>query len=194
MIDYESDAAPEAPPGDSLKRLAGLVLALRTEEFNLARIDAELQAAERKVRELAEEEIPMLLAECGLSTVTLVDGSRVTVTQELDCGITEALRPEAHAWLRERGLDGIIKAYVAVQFGRGMDCDMLALAARLRSEGMAVAVAENVHYQTLKSTLKEERAAGRAVPEGLFSLRPFSRAKVTPPPGVTPPPKPRKRK
>ena len=194
MIDFEVDSGGEAPEGDSLKRLAALVLELRTEEYNVARLDEELQAAEQFVRRLSEEDIPGLLSECGLQEMKLLDGSKVTVSAELDCGITEERRSAAMRWLRGNNLDGIIKTSVAVQFGRGSDEEMLALVARLHEEGMSVAAIESVHYQTLKATLKEERAAGRNVPEELFNLRPYSKAKVTPPPGVSAPRKPRKRK
>ena len=194
MIDYEADAGGTAPAADSLKRLAALVNELRREEFRLAALDEELQQAERVVRQLAEEDIPGLLTECGLTEMRLLDGSRVTVSAELDCGITEERREAALRWLRANNLDGIIKATVAVQFGRGEDDAMLRLAQRLLEQGFPASTSETVHYQTLKAALKEERAAGRDVPPELFGLRPYSKAKVTPPPGVKPPPKPRKRK
>lgn len=53
---------------------------------------------------------------------------------------------------------------------------------------------EDVHWQTLKATLKAERAAGRDVPELTFSLRPFDKAKLELPEGVDKPPTVRKRK
>lgn len=194
MIDYENDAGGEAPAADSLKRLAQLVRALRMEEMLAETLDAELAATEARARKLSEEEIPELLAECGLTELKLEDGSRVSVTAELDCGITEEARPGAMAWLKANNLDGIIKSSVIVPFGRGEYADMNDLVAKLREEGLAAAAVESVHYQTLKATMKAEREAGRNVPAELFGLRPFSKTKVTPPPGVKAPGKPRKRK
>lgn len=197
MIDFEADAAAlaaaAAPALDALKRLSGLVHALVSCMNEAAALDAQLQAAEGRIRQLGEEDIPDLLRECGLTELRMEDGSRVSVTEELDCGISEERRPAAHAWLRERDLGGVIKVVLAVQFGRDESARVAALQERLLREGYPATAAESVHYQTLKATLKEERAQGRDVPADLFALRPYAKTKITPPPGVKPPPKTRKR-
>ena len=194
-INFEADAGiPDAPSSDSLKRLASMVAQLRDEQMENSRIDIELFECESRIRKLAEEEIPELMRECGLAELKLADGAKVQVVDDIDCGISEERRAAAHAWLREHNLDGIIKSVLAISFGRGEFKQMSDLAARLQEEGLPVIAVESVHFQTLKATLKEQRAEGVAVPEELFALRPTSKAKVTPPPGMKPPPKPRKRK
>lgn len=193
MIDFESDAqASEATP-DALKRLAWMVNQLTAAQTELAALDAALQVSEGVVRQLSEEAIPDLLRECGLSELRMEDGSRVTVTDELDCGITEERRAAAHAWLRAHDLGGVIKIVLAVQFGRDEEANALRLKGELAKAGFAAVANESVHYQTLKATLKEERSQGHDVPAELFGLRPFAKTKITYPAGVKAPAKPRKR-
>lgn len=194
MIDFEADAAAPAPAApDTLKRLTGLVQALTSRMLEAAALDEKLKEAEQRIRQLSEEEIPELLRECGLSELRMEDGARVTVTDEIDCGISEERRPAAHAWLRGNDLGGVIKVVLAVQFGRDEQERATALRARLLEAGFAAEARETVHPQTLKATLRELRAAGGNVPAELFALRPFSKTKITYPPGVAAPPRPRKR-
>lgn len=193
-IDFQADAQePLEATQDSLKRLAIMAGQLRAEQVAAVNLDDELAACEARVRKLAEIDIPELLRECGLTEVRLEDGSRVTVAEELSCAIAEARRPVAYAWLRDNGLGGIIKTSLVIQFERDNQAEALVLAGILRKQGQAVIVAETIHPQTLKATLKDCRSQAKDVPAEPFSLRPFSRAKITPPPGVTAPGKPRKR-
>jgi len=193
-LDFEADArAPAVADDDALKRLATLTEQLLLAQFDAARLDSELSTKEEAIRRLAEEDIPQLLKECGLSEVKLADGTKVTVTNELECSISEERRAAAMAWLRERNLGGVIKTLVAAQFGKGEEEEaQRAYKALLRLQVQAE-LKETVHPQTLKATLKAEREAGRDVPVETFALRPFDRAKLALPDGTAKPPKIRKR-
>lgn len=193
-LNFEADAAPVAASEDSLKRLGTLCDLLLLAQFEGARLDELLAQQERLIRRLAEEDIPGLLKECGLSEVRLKDGTKVTVTPELDCSITDERREEALRWLRGHNLGGIIKTFVEVRFGRGDEAEASILCDKLVEMGLEPEKTEDVHWQTLKSTLKAERSAGREVPAETFALRPFEKAKLTLPDGRARPAPIRKRK
>jgi hypothetical protein len=191
----ENDAAaPKVADDDALKRLSGLCEQLLLAQFEAGRLDDALAAKEGEIRRLSEEDIPQLLKECGLSEVRLADGTRVTVSPDLDCSITDERRREALAWLRANNLGGIIKTVVALQFGRGDEEVASQLARHLASMGYQPELKEDVHWQTLKATLKAEREAGRPVPVETFALRPYEKAKLTLPDSAPRPPKIRTRK
>lgn len=193
-INFEEDAAPLALPADRLQRLGALCAALLQQQFAAADLDAQLQRKEDDIRKLSEEDIPELLRECGLTEVRLADGTKVTIGDEIDCGITDERKPSALAWLREHNLGGIIKTFVGAAFGRGSEQDARKLLGKLREEGYQAAMTEDVHYQTLKATIKAERAAGREVPAETFSLRPYVKTVLSLPEGAPKPPRIRKRK
>ena len=194
-IDFSADAeGAKAPSKDSLKQLGTLCAQLRTVQFQVADIDGQLKIAEDLQRKIQEEDIPELMRECGLTAVTLEDGSKVELRDDIQCGIAEERREAAHQWLRAQGLGGIIKIAVAVTFGRDENARAERLVEALAKKNYDVEVVERVHPQTLKATLNERREKGVTVPEEPFGLRPYTVAAVKPPAGVAAPPKPRAKK
>lgn len=192
---FEQDArAPQVADDDALKRLATFSEQLLLAQFTAAQLDAQLAEQEELIRRISEDDIPSLLKECGLSDVRLLDGTRVTVAEELECSISEERAPVALAWLREKNLGGVIKTLVAAQFGRGEEAAAKAVYKFLLEKNVPAEMKETVHPQTLKATLKAERAAGRDVPVEPFALRPYEKAKLTLPDGAPKPAKVRKRK
>ena len=197
MINFEDDAAElQAAPalGDALKRLSDMVTELTTTLQLIAETDAALKSLQVYARQLNEEGIPDLLKECGLTEVRMEDGSRVTVADEIDCGISQERRAAAHAWLREHGLGGVIKVMLGVQFDRDQQDLAAKLLVTLTKKGYPAVMEESVHHQTLKSTLKEQLRQGKPVPAELFGLRPYAKTKITYPPDVKAPAKARKPK
>lgn len=146
---------------------------------------AELARLLEAHRRTEQEDLPELMREIGLTEIKLADGSEITVTDDVQCSISEERRAAAHAWLRESGYGGIIKGVLAIPF-RPEDPEMEEAVAEIAAEaserlGAEIEVAEKVHPQTLKSFVKERLAAGEAVPFDLFGIHPFSRAKVKAP-------------
>lgn len=220
-IDFEADApANTEPEGDALKRLAQMAGQLLEAQYEGARIDAELVAKEAEIRRLAEEDIPNLLKECGLSEIKLEDGTRVLVSEELECSIgpqeDPVRRSKALGWLVDNRLGGIIKTGVVVPFGKDSEAEVNELREKLNELGYVAELEQDVHWQTLRSTLRAERqrrAELRAkrknpdapltpaeqkvmgdIPEDVFGLRAFAKASLKLPDGVQKPEKIRKRK
>jgi hypothetical protein len=156
-----------------LNRLVTMAQALVSARAALEKADAAAKAAKALVTRLEQEDIPELMRELGVASFALADGSKLSLTEDIQCGITEARRAEAHAWLTANGFGGLIKTKVVVQFGREERDAALACAASVGG-----VLEESVHPQTLKSFLKERRAAGDSPPEELFGIHPFSRVKV----------------
>ena len=69
---------------------------------------------------LSTENIPALMDEMGMDRVD-VDGLTVTRKMIVSASIPQDRKEEAFAWLRENGLDDIIKNDITCSFGKGGD-------------------------------------------------------------------------
>lgn len=175
-------AAPRAAlPTDFIGRCTTLAKLLIDQERAVEQAEQALLEAKEAARRTREEDLPNLMREGELLEFKLEDGSTVTVDDDLTCTITEANRGAAFGWLAEHELDGVIKTSIILSFGKDERDAALKVAQSLRDAGHEPELKEGVHPQTLKSLMKEQLAAGVAVPFEPFSLRPFSKAKVKPP-------------
>jgi hypothetical protein len=165
---------------DALIKIATLAALLRGAESTVENLVEELKDAKEEVRRLQEDDLPELMRELGLSEIKLEDGAKVSVFEEVDCNISEERRSRAHAWLSDNGFGGIIKSAVTVEFGRDEHSEALAAAQQIHeATGRDALLKEGVHPQTLKAFVKEQMAAGVAIPQELFGIRPYSKAKLT---------------
>jgi hypothetical protein len=179
-IDYFDDIpqASEEVQEATLARLTELAVQSKELEKQITEASvklAELQAANDKI---LSGHIPTIMATLGLEEFKLQDGSKVTVKQDVKCGISEERKPAAHAWLRENEFDGIIKTNLSLAFGKG-EQEAVAKAQKVLAEaGFDAAVSESVHNQTLKSFIKEQLAEGTDIPLETFGVFEFKQAKI----------------
>ena len=64
-----------------LSTVAGLAKAIREQEDFVASLEDDLKAAKKQLLKMTDEELPTMLAEIGLSSIKLDDGSEVTIKQ-----------------------------------------------------------------------------------------------------------------
>ena len=169
---------------DALENIRVLGLALVAQEQAVGKLEVVLKRAKKRLLELQTEDLPMAMEEVGMTMIELADGSRITVKEDIICGITEARRAAAHAWLNEHGFGGLIKIKVTTDFGVGEAEEAELLAAELgeRWQERHTAMDERVHPATLKSFIKEQLAAAAPLPLDLFGVEVFDRAAYTPSP------------
>ena len=105
--------------------------------------DAEdiLKGHKEQYRKLTEEAIPEALAELGMTSFRMDDGSSIEVKPFYGASISEARRAEAFQWLRDNGFDDIIKNTVSVRFGVIDEHEALA-GAHVREQGCNLVVPE----------------------------------------------------
>lgn len=168
-----------------LKRVVSLCSLLIQQEQAVAAAESSLKAAKEAALRTKREDLPNLMQEFGLSKFNLEDGTEVSVKEDCDARITEANREEAHAWLIKNGFGGLIKTEVVVEFGRGDQAAARKCAQALSKKHDLVSIEEVVHPQTLKAFVREQLSDGKAVPLQLFSVTPFSFAKITLPKSTT---------
>lgn len=164
-----------------LKRVVDLGQQLVDRQADLAAAEEKVAAIKAEVTRLEREDIPALMAECGITEVKLTCGKTITVKEDCDARISEANRPAAFRWLLDHGFGGLIKTLVTMQFGKG-EHDDAAYAANLLQQQFAdraVSLDESVHPQTLRAFVKERMTAGEPVPMDLFGVFPYSKAVIS---------------
>jgi hypothetical protein len=164
-----------------LSRVTELSLLMAMQKSKVEALEEDLARAKEAFRRTAEEDLPELMREIGLASIKLEDGSSVEVRDEVDAALTADKKAAALDWLQANGFGGIIKTTVSVAFDKSEREHALETRNRLHEQGLQAELNEGVHPSTLKSFVKEQLAAGTAVPFDLFSIRPYSKAKLTPP-------------
>lgn len=168
--DFEQTVASSVEKVDQqgLKSVAALARTIRDKEENIAQLEETLKEEKKALLKLTDEEMPAILAEIGLSSFALDDGSTVEVKQTYGASILVQNRPQAYEWLRDNGYDDIIKNTVSCQFGRGEDDQAGAFAAFAQQQGYVPDQKTEVHPQTLRAFVKERVENGEEFPMELF--------------------------
>jgi hypothetical protein len=161
--------------GDLERVVAMAQLMVRAAE-HVAALTEQLRLAKEVYTRLETEDLPQLMHELQLKEFVLEDGSRLELKPDVQCGISEARRVEAHAWLVANGYGGLIKSEVTVQFEREKVEE-----ARQLAEEIGGIVSESVHPATLKAFVKERIQAGTPIPAETFGIFPFDRVTYTKP-------------
>ena len=104
-----------------LTSVATLARTIRDKEAQIDHLESQLKEEKKALLKLTDEDMPAMLAEIGLTSFVLDDGSTVDIKQTYGASILVQNRPQAYEWLRDNGYDDIIKNTVACQFGRGED-------------------------------------------------------------------------
>lgn len=179
QIDYFEDlpAKEDAPPA-TLERLTELALESKQLEKDITAATIALEELKGKNDRILMTHIPEIMATLGMEEFKLTDGSKITVKEDVKCGLSEERKPIAFDWLRANQFDGIIKTAVTLSFGKGEQANVTAAMAALRGLGFDPAVGENVHPATLKSFVKEQLEAGANIPLDVFGVYEYKVAKI----------------
>ena len=168
--DFEEKKATSVEKIDQqgLTSVAGLARLIRDKELKLESLETSLKAVKKELQKLTDEEMPAMLAEIGISSFALDDGSTVEVKQTYGASILVQNRPTAYEWLRDHQYDDIIKNTVMCQFGRGEDDQASAFSQFAETQGFIPQQKTEIHPQTLRAFVKERCEAGEEFPMELF--------------------------
>ena len=142
-------------------------------------LDRGIEQAEKELKKLKDhrdkissETIPAILAEQGLQSLKLADGTVLEVNKKYSCTLPKdpQKRASAYQWLRDQGLGDIIKNEVAVTFGRGEDDKANQLMDLAVGNGYEPTQKEKVEPMTLKALYRERVESGLDMPSDIFHL------------------------
>lgn len=164
----EQETSVEKIDQQGLSTIAELARQIRDLERVIDSSEKDLKEHKQKLQKLTDEEMPAMLAEIGISSFSLDDGSTVEVKQTYGASIRVDNRPQAYEWLRDKGYDDIIKNTVLCQFGRGEDDQANAFSSFAETQGFIPQQKTEIHPQTLRAFVKERCEAGEEFPMELF--------------------------
>ena len=153
-----------------IQQLSGYCLELQALEDDIAAKEEELKKQKEQADKIASEIIPTMLAEQGLSSLKLADGSAVEVGKSYSCTVKKDNIESAYKWLRENGLGDLIKNEISVQFGKGEDNKAEQLLDLAVSNGYEPQQKSKVEPMTLKALYRERIEAGLDMPSDSFNL------------------------
>ena len=167
LDDLENDQQQLIEKTD-IQTLASFCQELAGIENDIDSLEQQLKAKKEAADKISSEVIPNLLAEQGLSSLKLADGSGVEVRKSYSCTVKKDSVESAYNWLRENGLGDLIKNEVAVQFGKGEDNKAEQLLGLAAQEGYEPTQKQKVEPMTLKALFRERIEAGLDMPSDFF--------------------------
>ncbi len=167
LDDLEQDQQNLIEKSD-IKTLAMHCQELQAHEEEIERLEATIKDIKQTADKISSEVIPELLAEQGLSSLKLADGSGVEVKKTYSCTVKKDSMELAYKWLRENGLGDLIKNEVAVTFGKGEDNKAEQMLSLAEQEGYEPQQKQKVEPMTLKALYRERVEAGLDMPSEFF--------------------------
>jgi len=141
--------------------------------------DAEqyLKDLQYKKRTIDEEDIPSLMEEIGVESLT-VDGNKVSIEKFVSARIPEDRKSEAFSFIRSIGEGDIIKNEVVVGFGMGQDNVAGAVVDDLRNQGLEPSQKTHIHPMTLRTWAKNRIEKNQEIDFDVFGIYVGNRAKI----------------
>jgi hypothetical protein len=149
------------------RTLSDLVRTLRNVEQQIDDAENHLKALKQNKHKLSVENIPALMDEMGVDRID-VDGVTVTRKMMVHASIPVDRKEEAFSWLREQGLDDIIKNDVSISFGKGEDNVAGDVVGLLQERGFDPQTKTHIHPSTLKAFVKERLENGKPIDLDMF--------------------------
>ena len=154
---------------------------LKDTEDMIKSAEKHLQDLKAKADDIGSRVIPELLAEQGLTSLKLADGSSVSVKKEYRCTLPkdDSKREQCYKWLRDNQLGDIIKNNVSVTFGRGEDDKAQQLLDLAAANGFEPQQKSDVAWATLTALFRERIESGLDMPSDVFSTWIKDKTKIT---------------
>jgi hypothetical protein len=133
-------------------------------------LEENLKICKEQLARQSSEIVPNMMIELGISEFKLDNGYKVSVSDDYVAKLP-AEDWRAFQWLRQNGLDGIIKSQITVSYGKGEDEMAQKLMDWMSEQGILAMQKTTIHPQTLKAFVKERISAGRDLPLEFFGAQ-----------------------
>jgi len=164
---FDAAESLESVDTNTTKTLSNLVKQLEDINANIEHAEAELKKLKQERSRVSMENIPALMDEMGVDRID-VDGVSVQLGNFVSASIPPDRKQEAYDWLRDNGLDDIIKNEVILGFGRGEDETAQKIMLDLENRGFHPESKTHIHAMTLKAFVRERVENGLPIDLDLF--------------------------
>lgn len=167
------EANTVAASGDRLERVRTTAAQVRNLEMERTELEERLSAIKHQLQSLTERDLVKVMGEAGMTSFALEpDGNLPAVTFDkvtyYSAKIPEDKEIEAFAWLHDQGHGDLVKTQITVALGMGDREIAQQVETAITEVGADYSSKLSVHPATLKSFVKSEVEAGRAIPLDLF--------------------------
>jgi len=145
--------------GKQLSDVGEAVNELENVRSKIAEHEQEIKKLKGREEQLENEIIPDFF-DTGIKSLTLQDGSKITVKDKTRAYIREDNEEFCFNWLRDQGLDDVIKNKIITTFGKGQDSDAEELFSRLQDQGLYPENKKDVAWNTLAKLCEEQMEKG----------------------------------
>jgi len=163
---FDETTLDKVQEGD-MKNLSSLVKDLNQITLNINEKEEELKALKLQKHKMSTEQIPAMMDEMGVQRLD-VENLSVTLKPLINASIPQTRREEAYQWLRDNGLDDIIKNDVIMSFGKGEDNMAGDIMYELEKRGMHPEKKTHIHSMTLKAFIRERVEKGLPIDLDMF--------------------------
>ena len=163
---FDETTLDKVQEGD-MKNLSSLVKDLNQITLNINEKEEELKALKLQKHKMSTEQIPSMMDEMGVQRLD-VENLSVTLRPLINASIPQTRREEAFQWLRDNGLDDIIKNDVIMSFGKGEDNMAGDIMYELEQRGMHPEKKTHIHSMTLKAFIRERVENGLPIDLDMF--------------------------
>ena len=179
-INFEGDAVANIEQ-TGLESVAELLRSQLALEASIEAHEDQLKNYKEQLRKLSGEIIPEKMAELGMTSTEMYDGSKVQIVEDIYVSIPKDPQKSkaCYEWLEDNGLGDIIKNSVGMSFGKGEGNMAKNLEESIKEMGLIPEVKVSVHPSTLKATIKKWHEEGKSVPDSTFSLFIGQKTKIT---------------
>ena len=153
---------------DNMGKIGAVANDVADTDKEIADLEEQLKKKKDYKKHLAENVLPNLFAEVGLSELKLADGRHLKVTNYYGASIKDTKKEAAFKWLRDNGFGDLIKNQVSCSFGRNEDEKAKSLIDSLQSQGYQSMQREWVEPSTLRAFIREQHEAGKELPMDLL--------------------------
>lgn len=145
--------------GKQLSDVGEAVNELENVRSKIAEHEQEIKKLKGREEQLENEIIPDFF-DTGIKQLTLQDGSKITVKDKTRAYIRDDNEEFCFNWLRDQGLDDVIKNKIITTFGKGQDSDAEELFSRLQDQGLYPENKKDVAWNTLAKLCEEQMEKG----------------------------------
>ena len=153
---------------DNMGKIGAVANDVADTDKEIADLEDKLKTKKDYKKHLAENVLPNLFSEVGLSELKLADGRHLKVSNYYGASIKEEKKQAAFNWLRDNGFGDLIKNQVSCSFGRNEDEKAKSLIDTLDSQGYQSMQREWVEPSTLRAFIREQHEAGKELPMDLL--------------------------
>lgn len=162
---------------DTLHQIIQLANELRTTSDEADNLAAELKKKQERLKQLAEDHLPLLMTSVGLTELQLVGGGRIKIKPDYYGSVAQTRMAEAFNWLSQRNMAGIVKSAFTLETTEISEEEIKKIE---EDTGFPVSVKRTIHPATLKSFVKERMEANDPeFPKELFAASMVQKAVLT---------------